>query len=201
MIIDGDLTPGTKVPEKELCIRFGVSRTPLREALKVLANEGLVTLTPNRGAMITGLTLEDLEEAFPVMGALEALSGEMACANITDAEVARIKQLHEQMAAHYEARELRPYFRTNQKIHEMILNAARNQTLSSLYRSLEGRIRQARYLANMSTSRWTQAVQEHERMIAALEARDGAALAKILKDHLANKFETVKDALQAKKNA
>ena len=201
MIVDGDMTPGEKVPEKELCARFGVSRTPLREALKVLANEGLVTLTPNRGAMIAGLTLEDLEEAFPVMGALEALSGEMACANITDAEIARIKQLHEQMMAHYEARELRRYFRTNQKIHEMILTAARNRTLSSLYRSLEGRIRQARYLANMSTSRWTQAVREHERMIAALEARDGAALAQILKSHLANKFETVKDALEANKNA
>lgn len=195
LIIDGELVPGEKVPERELCERFGVSRTPLREALKVLANDGLVTLTPNRGAMIADLTLEDLEEAFPVMGALEALSGEMACANITDAEIAQISKLHQSMVAHYERRELKDYFRTNQKIHEMILAAARNQTLSSLYRGLEGRIRQARYLANMSTTRWTQAVQEHERMIEALEVRDGAALAKILKSHLANKFETVKDAL------
>ncbi len=196
MIIDGDLMPGEKVPEKDLCDRFGVSRTPLREALKVLANDGLVTLTPNRGAMIADLTLEDLEEAFPIMGALEALSGEMACANITDAEITDIKKLHNKMVAHYEAREIKPYFRTNQKIHEMILAAARNQTLSSLYRGFEGRIRQARYLANMSTSRWTQAVREHEKIIAALEARDGAGLAKILKNHLANKFETVKDAIQ-----
>ena len=104
------------------------------------------------------------------------------------------------MVAHYEARELKSYFRTNQQIHEMILAAARNQTLSSLYRGLEGRIRQARYLANMSTSRWTQAVREHEKIIAALEARDGAGLAKILKNHLASKFETVKDALQNRGN-
>ena len=200
MIIDGDLMPGEKVPEKDLCDRFGVSRTPLREALKVLANDGLVTLTPNRGAMIADLTLEDLEEAFPVMGALEALSGEMACANITDAEITDIKKLHNKMVAHYEAREIKPYFRTNQQIHEMILAAARNQTLSSLYRGLEGRIRQARYLANMSTSRWTQAVREHEKIIAALEARDGAGLAKILKNHLASKFETVKDAIQNRGN-
>jgi DNA-binding GntR family transcriptional regulator len=196
MIIDGDLVPGEKVPEKELCERFGVSRTPLREALKVLANDGLVTLTPNRGAMISNLTLEDLEEAFPVMGALEALSGEMACANISDAEISKIKALHQKMVAHYEARELKPYFRTNQHIHEMILAAAGNQTLSSLYRGLEGRIRHARFLANMSTSRWTKAVQEHEEIIAALEARNGPKLAKILKSHLTNKFETVKEALQ-----
>ena len=133
-------------------------------------------------------------------GALEALSGEMACANITDQELVHIKQLHEKMVAHYEARELRSYFRTNQQIHEMILTAAGNQTLSSLYRGLEGRIRQARYLANMSTTRWTQAVHEHEQIIKALEARDGAALAQLLKSHLANKFETVKDALLNRKN-
>ncbi len=196
MILDGDLSPGEKVPEKDLCTRFDVSRTPLREALKVLANEGLVTLYPNRGAMIADLTLEDLEEAFPVIGALEALAGEMACANITDAEITAIRKLHIKMVTHYEAQALKPYFRINQQIHEMILAAARNQTLSSLYHALEGRVRQARYLANMSASRWAEAVEEHERMILALEARDGAALAKILKDHLANKFETVRDALQ-----
>jgi DNA-binding GntR family transcriptional regulator len=198
MIIDGDLAPGEKVPEKELCERFAVSRTPLREALKVLANDGLVTLTPNRGAMIADLTLDDLEEAFPVMGALEALSGEMACANITDAEIDEIKKIHVNMIAHYEARELKSYFRTNQQIHEMILAAAGNQTLSALYRGLEGRIRQARYLANMSTTRWTQAVQEHEQIIAALETRNGAKLAAILKSHLANKYETVKEELQTR---
>ncbi|MDA7946710.1 MAG: GntR family transcriptional regulator [Hyphomicrobiaceae bacterium] len=195
MIIDGDLTPGSKVPEKDLCARFGVSRTPLREALKVLANEGLVTLTPNRGAMIADLTLDDLEETFPVMGALEALSGEMACANITDAEIAEIRKLHEEMVAHYKARALHAYFRTNQKIHERILSAANNQTLSTLYRGLEGRIRQARYIANMSDARWAQAVEEHAQMLDALEARDGVALAAIMKRHLENKFETVKEAL------
>lgn len=195
MIIDGDMVPGEKVPEKDLCERFGVSRTPLREALKVLASEGLVTLTPNRGAMIAELTFEDLEEAFPVMGALEALSGEMACANITDPEIAEIRNLNREMIAHYESRNLRAYFRANQRIHELILAAARNQTLSTLYRSLEGRIRQARFLANMSEARWAQAVQEHQGMIEALAARDGARLGSILKIHLANKFETVKEAL------
>lgn len=196
LVIDGELVPGAKVPEKELCERFGVSRTPMREALKVLANEGLVTLTPNRGAMIAELTLEDLEETFPVMGALEALSGELACANITDVEIAQIRRLHAEMLTHYEARALRPYFHANQAIHERILAAARNQTLSALYRSLEGRLRQARFVANMSDQRWAQAVEEHERMIDALAARDGKKLATILRNHLENKFETVKEALQ-----
>lgn len=197
MIVDGDLLPGDKVPEKDLCERFGVSRTPLREALKVLASEGLVTLTPNRGAMISELTMDDLEEAFPVMGALEALSGELACANITDKELEEIRALHDRMVTHYEARELKPYFRLNRRIHELILAAARNETLSSLYRSLEGRVRQARYLANITDDRWPVAVEEHEQMIEALQRRDGPRLAAILKGHLQNKFEAVRDALDS----
>lgn len=200
MIVDGDLTPGSKVPEKSLCDRFAVSRTPLREALKVLASEGLVILTPNRGAMVSDLTFDDLEEVFPIMGALEALSGEMACAHISDEEVAEIRALHHQMVAHFEARERFEYFIVNQKIHERILVAARNETLAKLYRGLSGRVKRARYLANMSIARWTEAVEEHELILKALEERDGSALARILKDHLARKFEIVKDGLTSGRN-
>lgn len=201
MIVDGDLAPGVKVPEKDLCEQFAVSRTPLREALKVLANEGLVTLTPNRGAMVSELTLSDLEETFPVMGALEALAGELACRHVTEPELKRIRQIHDRMTAHYHKGELSPYFALNQQIHELILDAARNPTLASLYRSLAGRVRQARYLSNMSPERWAEAVAEHEAIIDALEARKGQTLSRILKTHLTNKFETVKEELTARANA
>ena len=110
LIVKGDLEPGMKVPEQNLAKKFGVSRTPLREALKVLASEGLITLTPNKGATISALTLEDLEEAFPVMGALEALSGEMACQRISDKGIADIRKLHNQMVVHYKAGEMPEYF-------------------------------------------------------------------------------------------
>ena len=195
LIVEGDLAPGAKVPEKQLCERFGVSRTPLREALKVLASEGLVQLRPNRGAVVSRLTMEDLEETFPVMGALEALSGELACERISDREIAAVREAHEKMVEHYEQGELAPYFRLNQEIHERILQAAGNPTLTSLHRGLTGRVRRARYMANMSPERWARAVAEHEEILSALEARDGARLSRILKDHLANKFETVQAAL------
>lgn len=197
LIVEGDLAPGIKVPEKALCERFGVSRTPLREALKVLASEGLVDLLPNRGAQVSKLTIEALEEAFPVMGALEALSGELACANITDTETAAVRSLHDEMVGHYKKGDLAPYFAANQAIHEAILDAARNPTLVTLHRGLAGRVRRARYMANMSADRWKQAVEEHENILKALEARDGRKLGKLLRAHLANKFETVRDALSA----
>lgn len=197
MIVEGILSPGTKIPERELCERFGVSRTPMREALKVLAADGLVSLEPNRGAWVARVTVEELEEVFPVMGALEALSGELACARISDDEIRHIRDLHEDMVHHYKAGRLADYFRVNQEIHEAILSAADNTTLAALYRSLASRVRQARYLANMSQSRWDEAVEEHEQILDALEQRDGRKLAAILKKHLGNKMDTVRDWLTA----
>ena len=195
MIVEGELAPGEKLAEKELCLQFGVSRTPLREAMKVLATEGLVLLTPNRGCAVAKLTLADLDEAFPIMGALEALSGELACLHITDAELARIRDLHERMVRKYEAGALSDYFKLNEQIHQLILSAARNPTLSQMQLSLSGRVRRARYMANMSPARWTRAVAEHEKILEALSARDGKRLAVLLKEHLANKLQTVKEAL------
>jgi DNA-binding GntR family transcriptional regulator len=195
MIVEGELAPGEKLAEKELCLQFGVSRTPLREAMRVLATEGLVLLTPNRGCAVAKLTLADLDEAFPIMGALEALSGELACLHITDAELARIRDLHERMVRKYEAGALSDYFKLNEQIHQLILSAARNPTLSQMQLSLSGRVRRARYMANMSPARWTRAVAEHEKILEALSARDGKRLAVLLKEHLANKLQTVKEAL------
>ena len=191
MIVEGDLAPGERVPEKALCGRFGVSRTPLRETLKVLASEGLLELLPNRGATVVGLTVADVDELFPIMGALEGLAGELACAHVherTDEEIAEVRALHYQMALHHTRGELPQYFRLNQQIHERIIDAARNPSLARMYRGLAGRIRRARYMANMSKARWAQAVDEHEAILAALAARDGARLAQILKAHLHNKY-------------
>ncbi len=200
LIVESTLEPGARVPERELCERFSVSRTPLREALKVLASEGLLELLPHRGAQVTRLTAADLDEMFPVMGALEALAGELACARITEPELAEIRALHYQMVLHATRGELSEYFRLNQRIHEAIMEAARNPTLARLYRGLAGRVRRARYLANMSKPRWDQAVAEHEAILAALEKRDGAALGVVLKAHLRNKCETVKESFLAPKD-
>ena len=195
LIVEGILPTGTKVPEKELCLKFGVSRTPMREALKVLAADGLISLEPNRGAWVRAITVADLEEVFPIMGALEALSGELACKNISNAEIEAVRATHQQMVEHYHQRDRAAYFQCNQRIHEIILDAAGNETLATQYRSLSKRVRRARYLANMGEDRWRQAVEEHGLILEALEKRDGEELGKILKKHLENKFGTVRQWL------
>lgn len=198
LITGGELAPGEKIPEKQLCERFGVSRTPLREALKVLASEGIVTLRPNRGAVVSALTLEELDEVFPIMGAIEALSGEIACQRITDEEVAEIRSLHERMLDHWRNGDLQSYFRLNQRIHGAILHATRNETLKGIYRNLSGRLLTARYVANMSPERWVQAVAEHEAILKFLAARDAEGLSETLKSHLANKLQAVKEWLTSR---
>ncbi len=195
LIVSGELQPGRKVPEKDLCELYGVSRTPLREALKVLATDGLIHLEPNRGAWVSRITVEELDELFPVMGALEALSGELACKNITDDEIAQVRALHERMFEHYKARTLEGYFKLNQQIHETILAGARNATLTVQYRTLAARVRRGRYMANMTRERWDQAMKEHEDILESLEARDGARLAVILREHMEKTSVTLREWL------
>jgi DNA-binding GntR family transcriptional regulator len=189
-IVENNFPNAARVPERELCEQFGISRTPLREALKVLAAEGLVELLPNRGARIRDLKGEELRELFDVMGGLESLAGRLACENITEAQVAEITDLHHKMYASYLHRDLHSYFEYNQKIHELILTAAANSKLTQAYRSLANQIRRKRFSANLSgrRDRWGEAVREHEEMLDALRRRAGDDLANILFKHLRNKL-------------
>ena len=195
-IVEGVLEPGEKISEKDLCAAYAVSRTPLREALKVLAREGLVVLTPHRGAHVSRLTISDIEEAFPVIGALEGLAGELACAQATDQEIEKISFIHKKMETAYRNKDRLRYFRFNKDIHEALAIAARNPTLNRMREMLDGRVRRARYYANISTGRWDQAMKEHEAILAALKARDGMRLGRILQDHLANKLATLRDVIE-----
>jgi DNA-binding GntR family transcriptional regulator len=188
-IVEGNIPGGARVPERELCDRFGVSRTPLREALKVLASEGLLDLLPNRGARVRTLSAQDLAELFDFMGGIEALAGRLACESITDDEVAEIERIHHEMYGFYLRRDMPGYFRCNQLIHQSIVTAARNATLSAAYAAISGRISRIRYSANLARKRdrWGEAMREHEAILDALHRRAGTELSDILFRHLRNK--------------
>lgn len=187
MIIEGRLLPGDRIPEQAICDRLGVSRTPLREALKMLAAEGLVVLQPNRGATVANPSPDEVDQTFRVIGAMEALAGELACENVDEADIAEIRAMHYQMVLHRTRQELPDYFKLNQQIHQRIVEASGNAVLVETYRRLVGRIRRHRYIANLSAKRWDEAIREHEEMLGALDERDGARLSTILRRHLDNK--------------
>lgn len=194
MLLEGEIPPGARVPERELCEIFGISRTPLREGLKVLAAEGLVVLLPNRGARAAKLTQKDVQDLFEVCEGLEAIAGELACHRISDEEVQQIEAVHAAMVEHYRSRDLPQYYRCNRLIHEAIVKAAGNAVLAALYESVTARIRRARFVAPMPPKHWALAVQEHDAILNALVRRDGNGLSHILRTHLRHKRQETQRA-------
>jgi len=195
LIVHGELAPGSRLNERVLCEQLAISRTPLREALKLLATEGLVELLPNRGAIVARLDAARLAQTLAVMGALEALAGELACARADPAAIAEIRALHFEMLAMHARGDLAGYFRYNQLIHLKLVEASGNAVLAATYRTLNANVRRARYMANLSRERWDAAVREHEEILRALTARDAPRLKALLADHLAHKLAAVMEAL------
>jgi DNA-binding GntR family transcriptional regulator len=195
LIIEGELTAGTRLNERALCERMNVSRTPLREALRLLASEGLVQIQPNRGAQVVELSEQDIRESFEVMSALEALSGELACRRITEAELAEVRALTYEMLACHARRDLPAYYRLNRAIHERINRAAGNRLLGQVYATLNLRIQNLRFRLNFDAGQWETAAREHAEMVEALGERDSARMANLMRRHLKHKGEAVLEAL------
>ena len=197
MLVEGRIAPGAKLNERELCEALDVSRTPLREAIKMLAAEGLVELVPNRGAVALKLSEEDVRHTFEVMGGLEALSGELAAQRVTDQELAEIRAMHFEMLAAYTRRDLSSYYRLNAQIHQAINAAAKNPVLAATYDRVNARLQALRFRSNQDGEKWKSAVKEHEQMVDALARRDSAAMRAVLASHLKNKLDVVLEQLRA----
>ncbi|MDP1901492.1 MAG: GntR family transcriptional regulator [Rubrivivax sp.] len=191
----GELAPGLRLNERVLCEELKVSRTPLREALKTLASEGFVELLPNRGARVMPMTLADTAQTFEVLRVLEGLAGELAGARADAAAVAELRRLHELMRGCHQRGDRERYFELNQAIHAEILRLSGNSVLAATHNKLNLRMRRARYSANVSQPRWDRAMQEHDLIIDALEARNGKRLRALLEEHISNKCDVVIAAL------
>src|SRR4051812_11411120 len=148
MLVEGRIAPGAKLNERELSEVLQVSRTPLREAIKMLAAEGLVELVPNRGAVALALNEADVLNTFEVMAGLEAMSGELAAQRITDAELAEVRAKHFEMMAAYPRQDLSAYYALNSQIHRAINAAAKNPVLSSTYQQVNARLQALRFRSN-----------------------------------------------------
>jgi DNA-binding GntR family transcriptional regulator len=195
MIIEGALAPSTRVHEGRLGQELGVSRTPLREALKYLASEGLLELSPGRGAVVRKFSAKDVEDSLLVLATLESLAGTLACAHASDDEIRVIRRMHDEMMQRYLVRDRLAYFKLNQNIHSAILKASANEPLADVHGSLQARLRRIRYVGNESPEKWAAAVSDHEEMIVAIEARDGPRLAQSLAAHMQNTWDRVRDSL------
>jgi DNA-binding GntR family transcriptional regulator len=195
LIIEGELAPGARLNERELSERLGVSRTPLREAFRMLAADGLVVQLPNRGAQVVALSPDDVRHAFEVMASLEGLSGELATQRVTDADVVALRTMQAEMEAAHARGDLPVYYRVNREIHDRINAIAGNPILTHTFRTLNTRLHALRFRSNLVAAKWDQAVAEHRDMIEALAARDGPKLRDILVGHLRAKLQAVLETM------
>lgn len=200
MIIHGELAPGEKVPVAMLSRTLDVSLTPLREALKVLAEEGLVELTPNRGARVLSYTPEEATALFEVIAGLESLAAELAAERMTADQLARLEAMHVAMRDHYENREKDPYFDLNNRIHEAIVAYTGNDILVATHAKLMIRARRGRYIAIVDPNRWREAMAEHEAVMSAFAARDSEQARMVWRLHLQHSGEVVSSVLKRQRD-
>lgn len=197
MIIEGHLSPGTRINEGQIGATLGVSRTPLREAIKYLASEGLVDLVPSRGAVVKTFGAKEVRDMIDLIRSLEQFAATRTCERATSQDIGEIRALHDDMIACYRSGDRLRYYKLNQAIHSGIVALADNAALSDVHSMLQTRLKRIRFIGHEGPEKWASAVAEHEEMIAALEARDPDRLSAILGRHLTLAWERVKDGLPA----
>ena len=195
-IVEGQLAPGAKLNERELSESLQVSRTPLREAIKMLAAEGLVELLPNRGAVVAQMSAQDVAYAFELIAGLEGQSGELAAERIGEAQLVEIRALHFEMRAAFTRRDLATYYRLNALIHGHINAAAGNRALTQTWANVNARLQSLRFRSNFDEAKWKRAMKEHDRMIELLAARDAVALRALMVTHLLHKRDAVLELMR-----
>jgi DNA-binding GntR family transcriptional regulator len=174
MIVEGQLAAGDPISEKDLCDQFGISRTPLREALKIVASEGLIELLPRRGAIVTPIVTEQLHQKFQVVRLLEDFAVKLACEQATDAQIAELQGLHKQLVESFK-RGGSDFIQINDQFHEALMKASGNQSLVEVHAPLWLHLRRARRLALKSEEGSRGYVQTHERLMKAIRKRDAEA--------------------------
>jgi DNA-binding GntR family transcriptional regulator len=201
MITEETLAEGSRVDEVELCALLDISRTPLREALKVLQSEGLISIEPHRGARVAAMSETELNELFDVLSGLERLAAELAAARASDVELEAFRLLNLDMEAQYRARDPRAYFALNLQVHQQVIDLSGNRQLQRVHSLLSGRTRRGRYFSTLSDAHWDESVQEHRALVEALLARDGKQAGRILFDHVIKTGDTILGMMQQKKTA
>jgi DNA-binding GntR family transcriptional regulator len=192
-IFSGELAPGVFVDEVAVCEQLQISRTPLREALKVLASEGLIRQEPRRGSFVNEVTEQDLDEIFPVIALLEGRCAHEAALKATDADLAALLVLHERLQKAAKVQRINDYYEANFAIHEAIILLANNKWLAQVISDLRKILKLARLQQLHAPGRLQQSLSEHMAVFAALQARDAQGAEAAMRTHLTRQREALRE--------
>jgi DNA-binding GntR family transcriptional regulator len=199
-IFAGTLAPGSFVDEPALCAELSISRTPLREALKVLTAEGLLRHEPRRGCFVSQITEQDLDEIFPVIALLEGRCAFEAANNATDADLVALEQLHDKLQRSARAKRITEYYETNFAIHEAIILLANNRWLAQVIGDLRKIVKLARLQQLHAPGRLEQSLSEHMAVYAALKAHDAEGAEAAMRTHLTRQRVALRDLARLQKS-
>lgn len=199
-IFAGELLPGTFLDEARLAEQLKISRTPLREALKVLTAEGLVRHEPRRGCFVNQVTEQDLDEIFPVLALLEGRCAREAAVNATDADLQELEGLHDKLNRHAKARRINDYYSANFAIHEAIITLANNRWLALVIADLRKIVKLARLQQLHAPGRLDQSLSEHMALFAALKARDPEGAEAAMRTHLTRQRVALRELARNQKS-
>ncbi|MEH6628849.1 MAG: GntR family transcriptional regulator [Motiliproteus sp.] len=201
MITNETLPEGSHIDESALCVNFDISRTPLREALKVLQAEGLVSIEPNRGSHVSITKADELEQLFEVLSGIERLAAELCCQQADANSLKIFSRLQAQMENAFANNDRSKYFSACQSAHQMVIQLAGNKILATTHRLLVSRTRRTRFRAIASKSRWKQSVEEHRALTAALINRDTQQAGRTLANHVRGSGQAIVDHLRKPNSA
>jgi DNA-binding GntR family transcriptional regulator len=200
LIFSGELLPGMFLDEARLAAQLQISRTPLREALKVLSAEGLVRHEPRRGSFVNEVTEQDLDEIFPVLALLEGRCAREAALHASDTDLAQLEILHDKLSRHARAKRINDYYAANFEIHEAIITLANNRWLALVIADLRKIVKLARLQQLHAPGRLEQSLSEHLAVFAALKARDPEGAEAAMRTHLTRQREALRELARNRKS-
>ncbi|WP_077037363.1 GntR family transcriptional regulator [Pelomonas sp. KK5] len=183
-IFGRELEPGSWIDELKLCAELGISRTPLREALKVLAVEGLVTMKVRRGAYVTEMSERDVREAYQLLALLESDAAAEVARRVSDAEMAELQALHDQLEGQVQQRDA--FFATNERFHMRLLQIEGNRWRQQIINDLRRVMKLNRHHSLFAQGRLAESAAEHAKVMTAIAHRDPAAAAREMRRHFEN---------------
>jgi len=180
-IVQGELKPGTRVPEQEIAENFGISRTPIREAFRQLESEGFISVTPRKGAVVSAITDKDVSEFYAIKSLLEGYAARTACRTFTDKEVKRLEDLNVQMEKYAARDDVKNFFKLDNQFHDVFLGACGNDKLCAMVHQLVQQFERFRITALATPGRMTESVEQHREIIEAFKKGNADLVEKLVR--------------------
>ena len=194
-ILRGKLPPGSSLKERDSAAELGVSRTPMREAIRILAKEGLITLRPSRSPLVANPDLKEISDQVTVLVSLEQLSARLACLHASESDIDRISRISDHMSAHFDTTDPLEMFEIDMSFHTAIAEASHNRALANTHGAYLARLWRARYIAAVRRRNRERVVTQHENIVVALRARDAQATLAAIDTHLVNLAADIESAM------